>query len=154
VVPDLRSQLHRGQLFTKLKGGELVPLTGTSAIFESSERHYLDTPATYIREMAAGPKEYPGRLLITSAKVGFVGQSGHEARWVKVVNAHSVSDQLVISTSLARGDLIYEVDDPEMAAAMATGANRNAMRLNSSGGSNHDTRRISAAIRTAGLPAR
>lgn len=86
--------------------------------------------ATQIRYLANGPKQTPGKLIASSKKLRFVGDTaGTELTWAKMVAIRHEYDTVVIQATTARGGGSYRVPDAEYVAAILEGALRVAKRL-------------------------
>lgn len=150
-VGVLKSRMKEGRMLTEVRSGKLPRLVSTSLQLDSDEILHLDETSTYIKVMASGPKEVPGRLIATNKKLRFLATGGAgswELAWAKIVSAESEYKRLVIATTAAKGGGEYQVAKSEQVAAVMVGVIRVAKRLVLAPGQ-RDTRSIPQAMRTA-----
>jgi stress response protein SCP2 len=146
-VEDLRRRMHRGRTLTRLRAGELPVLRTQGLHLDPEERVHLDIGATRIRQLSRGERASAGRLIGTNKKLRFVGpEAGIEMPWSRIVSV-SVTDGLVtLAATSARGGAAFEVQDPDLVAAVLEGALRVAKRLTLAPG-RRDTRTIPPEIK-------
>lgn len=142
------SRMRYGQELTRLRSGVLPTLNSFDIHLDSGELLYLDVPAEQIRHLASGVKRNPGRLLVSNKKVRFVGTSGSEMSWAKIVGVHADRSTVDISATTARGGGVYAVKDAAYTAAVVEGALRLATRQVLVPG-RRDTRSIPQHVRNA-----
>ncbi|WP_245677187.1 TerD family protein [Nocardia acidivorans] len=129
-IEGLRQRMLRGRALTQVKVGDLPLIERPGLHLEADELLYLDVNATQIRYLANGPKQTPGRLIASSKKLRFVGDTaGTELLWTKMVAIRHEYDTVVIQATSARGGGSYRVPDAEYVAAILEGALRVAKRL-------------------------
>ncbi|MBF6331778.1 TerD family protein [Nocardia transvalensis] len=130
LVEDLRRRLHRGRTLSRLRAGELPAVRAPGLHLDPDETVHLDIAATRIRQLARGPKATEGRLICSTKKLRFVGpEAGIELPWSRIVSVTVADETVTIAATSARGGAEFEVDDPDLVAAVLEGALRVAKRL-------------------------
>ena len=130
AITDMRRRLQRGYDLGLIAGGDVPRITETTLHLEASEILHLDTPATYIKFLASGPRAQHGRLIATNAKLRFLGDAGgSELTWARILEVRPENGRVVVSTTSSRGGGNYKVDDAEHAAAVLTGVLKIAKRI-------------------------
>lgn len=148
-IVALKNRMEKGRTLTEVRSGKLPSLTSTSLQLDSDEILHLDETITYIKVLASGPKDVPGRFIATNKKLRFVAPTGGwELSWAKIISAESEYDRLVMSSTAAKGGGEYKVENSELIAATLVGIMRVAKRLVLAPGQ-RDTRSIPQAMRTA-----
>ena len=131
AVDDLRRGLRRVRILSRLREGQLPTIAVPELHLDPHERVHLDTPATRIRRTSRGAGTVAGRLICSNKKLRFVGSgAGIEIPWGRAVSV-SITDEhtVAIAATSARGGAEFEVDEPELVAAIVEGALRVAKRL-------------------------
>ncbi|RDB46117.1 TerD family protein [Tsukamurella tyrosinosolvens] len=147
-LAGLVERMTYGRQLTQIRSGDLPSIPSVGIHLDSGELLHLDVPAQQIRYLASGPKASSGRLLVSNKKVRFVGTSGMEMSWAKIVGVYPEKSSIVISATTARGGGTYSVADPSYAAAVVEGALRIATRRAFAPG-RRDTRSIPSHVRNA-----
>ena len=131
AIDAMRSRLARGLDLATIRDGNLPVWQAPDVHLDLDEILYLDVRATHVRILASGPKENPGRLLITNKKLRFIGStsSGSELTWPKIVTVRAAYGAVSIEATTARGGGTYRTSDSEYAAAVIEGALRVSKRL-------------------------
>lgn len=148
-VQGLRDRMLRGLALSKLEKGDLPRITANGMYVESSEILHFDQPAVYTRYTPGGRmSQVHGRLVATSSKLRMAAlQGGFEVAWAKVLDVRHEPRRIYIATAINRGGGIYQVADPEYAAAVLSGAMKVAKHMVIRPGQ-RDTRSIPHAMRT------
>ncbi|WP_067674343.1 HNH endonuclease [Nocardia miyunensis] len=146
-VEELRRRMHRGRTLSRLRAGELPVVRTHGLHLDPEERVHLDIEATRIRHLARGERATAGRLIGTNKKLRFIGpEAGIEIPWSRIVSV-SIADGLVaLAATSARGGAEFDVEDPDLVAAVLEGALRVAKRLTLAPG-RRDTRVIPPEIK-------
>ncbi len=130
AVEELRRGLRRVRILSRLRAGELPVIAVPDLHLDPNERVHLDTGATRIRRAARGARAIDGRLLCSNTKLRFIGSdAGIEIPWARAVSVTVVDGGIAVAATSARGGAEFEVDEPELVAAVAEGALRVAKRL-------------------------
>lgn len=150
LVQELRRRMHRARTLSRMRSGEL-PLAPVAGLhLDPEERVHLDVAATRLRVLARGEHRSDGRLICSNKKLRFVGsEAGVDMPWTRVVSVstdNTVEGLVVLSTTSARGGAEFEVDDPDLVAAVLEGALRVAKRLSLAPG-RRDSRTIPPEIK-------
>ncbi|WP_227983391.1 HNH endonuclease [Nocardia spumae] len=147
AVDELRRSLRRVRILSRLRAGELPAIAVPDLHLDPHERVHLDTTATRIRRAGRGSRAIAGRLICSNTKLRFLGpEDGIEIPWGRAVSV-AVTDGLVtVAATSARGGVEFEVDEPELVAAIVEGALRVAKRLTVAPGK-RDSRAIAPDIK-------
>ncbi len=130
AIADMRRRLRRGLDLARIADGDVPRVAQTTLNLDAAEILHLDTPATYIRIMASGPRPTTGRLIATNAKLRLIADvGGFELAWARVLEIRPENGRVVVMVTANKGGGSYKVDDPEHAAAVLTGALRVAKRI-------------------------
>jgi hypothetical protein len=130
-VQDMRQRMQRGLALSKFESGDLPRLTGGSIYLEPTEILHYDQPAVYVRFTPSGRiQQISGRLVATSAKLRLVAlQGGFELAWSRVLDLRPEPGRVYVATAINKGGGIYQVQDPEYAAAVLSGAMKVSKRM-------------------------
>ncbi|MBY8858574.1 TerD family protein [Nocardia sp. CA2R105] len=146
-VEELRRRMHRGRTLTRLRAGELPVVHAPGLHLDPEERVHLDIEATRIRQLSRGERATAGRLIGTNKKLRFVGpEAGIEMPWSRIVSVSIAEGLVALAATSARGGAEFEVEDPDLVAAILEGALRVAKRLTLAPG-RRDTRVIPPEIK-------
>jgi stress response protein SCP2 len=130
LVQDLRRRMHRARTLTRLRTGELPVVRATGLHLDPEERVHLDVTATRVRMLARGEHRADGRLICSDRKLRFVGpEAGIEMPWPRIVSVSTAEGMVGLAATSARGGAEFEVEDPDLVAAVLEGALRVAKRL-------------------------
>ncbi|MEU6558827.1 HNH endonuclease [Nocardia nova] len=130
AVDELRRGLRRVRILSRLRAGELPVIAAPDLHLDPNERVHLDTGATRLRRAGRGTHATEGRLLCSNTKLRFIGSdAGIEIPWARAVSVTVVEGLVTVAATSARGGAEFEVDEPELVAAVAEGALRVAKRL-------------------------
>ncbi|MEV5649569.1 HNH endonuclease [Nocardia sp. NPDC052254] len=130
AVEELRRDLRRVRILSRLRDGELPVIAVPDLHLDSGERVHLDTGATRIRRAARGARATDGRLICSNTKLRFIGSdAGIEIPWARAVSVTVTDGGIAVAATSARGGAEFEVDEPELVAAVTEGALRVAKRL-------------------------
>lgn len=130
-VQGLRDRMLRGLALSKLESGDLPRVAANSMYVEPTEILHFDQPAVYTRYTPSGRmQQVQGRLVATSAKLRMAAlQGGFEVAWSKVLDVRSEPQRIYVATSINKGGGIYQVNDPEYASAVLSGAMKVSKRM-------------------------
>jgi len=146
-LSELQQRMQRGRTMTLIRAGELPRIVPAGLHLEADEIVYLDVPVNRIRLLASGAKYDPGRLIVSNKKIRYVGSTGIELNWSRVVSIRPEYRNVVIAATTARGGATFSVHDPEYVAAVLEGALRVAKRLVLAPGQ-RDTRAVAQHIKS------
>ncbi|MDN2501025.1 HNH endonuclease, partial [Nocardia nova] len=147
AVDELRRSLRRLRILSRLRAGELPVIAVPDLHLDPQERVHLDTAATRIRRSSRGAQASPGRLICSNRKLRFIGpDAGIEIPWARAVSVAATETGVTVAATSARGGAEFEVDEPELVAAIVEGALRVAKRLTVAPG-RRDSRSIAPDIK-------
>jgi hypothetical protein len=147
AISDMRRRLRRGLELGLISNGEVPRVAASTLHLDADEILHLEVPATRVRQLASGTKRNSGRLIVTNAKLRFVGDgAGSDLAWAKVLEARAEYGTVVVAATTSRGGGTYEVGDPEYVAAVITGAVRVAKRT-AAVPTQRDSRSVPPAVR-------
>lgn len=147
AVDELRRGLRRVRILSRLREGQLPVIAVPDLHLDPNERVHLDTGATRVRRAARGVRATDGRLICSNTKLRFIGsEAGIEIPWARAVSVTVVEGVVAVAATSARGGAEFEVDEPELVAAVMEGALRVAKRLTVAPGK-RDSRFISPDIK-------
>ncbi|MCZ4551483.1 TerD family protein [Gordonia rubripertincta] len=128
-LSELQQRMQRGRSMTQIRAGDLPRISPPGIHLDPDEIVYLDVAVNRIRLLASGAKYDPGRLIVSNKKIRYVGTTGTELNWSRVVAIRPEYRNVVISATTARGGATFSVHDPEYVSAVLEGALRVAKRL-------------------------
>ncbi|MET7419439.1 TerD family protein [Dactylosporangium sp. NPDC005555] len=147
AISQMRRRLRRGLELGLISNGEVPRVTSSTLHLDADEILHLELPATRLQQQARGTKRSSGRLIVTNAKLRFVGDSaGSDLAWAKVVEARPEYGTVVVAATTSRGGGTYEVGDAEYVAAVLTGVLKIAKRL-ATVPTQRDSRAVPPAVR-------
>jgi stress response protein SCP2 len=147
AISDMRRRLRRGLELGLISNGEVPRVTSSTLHLDADEILHLEVPAARVQQQARGTKRSSGRLIVTNAKLRFVGDStGSDLAWAKVLEARPEYGTVVVAATTSRGGGTYEVGDPEYVAAVLTGVVKIAKRIVTAPGQ-RDSRSVPPAVR-------
>lgn len=127
-LTNLQQRMLRGYTLSQIRAGHLPSGVAAGIHLDSDEIVHLDQPAKRIRMLARGSKVDLGQLLVSNKKIRFVGTSGTEVTWARIMSVNADARSVIVKTSTAAGEGTYLVSDPEYVAAVIDTALRIAKR--------------------------